>query len=118
MCSERCREAGEGYGGRGGGLDEAMESVLNADGDGGADTWDGITNGCAVGGVVGGGAEREHSVPGDGAVDDEQGLVRGGENFKGQASGKVFTRIVRGGGVTNVRREEGCNGEVGDHRMV
>ena len=62
----------------GGGLDEAMESVLNADGDGGADAWNSITNGCAVGGVVGGGAEREHSVPGDEAVDNEQGLVRGG----------------------------------------
>ena len=95
-----------------------MDSVLSADGDRGADARNSIANRCAVGGVVGGCSKRENRLPGDGAVDDEQGLVRGGENFKGQASGKVLTRIVRGGGVTNVRREEGCNGEVGDHRMV
>ena len=41
---------------REGGLDEAMESFLDADGDRGADTWDGVTNGCAVSGVVGRGA--------------------------------------------------------------
>ena len=44
VCSERFREAGEGYGGRGRGLDEAVESVLNADGYGGADARYGITN--------------------------------------------------------------------------
>ena len=44
VCSERFREAGEGDVGRGGGLDEAVESVLNADGDGGADARYGITN--------------------------------------------------------------------------
>ena len=71
-----------------------------------------------MGGVVGGDPKGLDCVSCNQIVEDEEGWVRCWCEFEGKASGKIFSSVVGGWGVSDSGWEERCDGKVGDHGVV